>query len=137
MGFNPVKRRAEKWMSKNKKTDIKFDIRLFDNRMYSVKFNMTVPADIITKLAEWMLKRQGVKEKVNLREFEVDERLHGKVLKGFKKAIDDVERQVKKDIQSFKFITFTVEKFKYTAIDNKKYDVKMLLKGDYAIVSDF
>lgn len=130
-----VKRRAERWMTKNKKSDIKYDIRLFDNRTYIVKFTMLVDANVITKLAEWMIKRQGVKENVDLKEFEVDERLHGKVLKGFRKAIDDVEKQVQKDVHNFKFITFLVHKFKYIKKTEKEYEVNMVLKGDYTIAA--
>jgi hypothetical protein len=94
---------------------------------------MTVPSDIITKLAGWMLAKQGVNEKVNLSEFEVDKRLHAKVLKGFGKTIDEVEKQVKKDISGFKLVTFIVEKFTYKDIGDQKYLVKMILNGDYVI----
>jgi hypothetical protein len=126
-------KRAERWMAKNKQTDINYDIRLYENRTYRVSFQMTVPSDIITKLAGWMLAKQGVNEKVNLSEFEVDKRLHAKVLKGFGKTIDEVEKQVKKDISGFKLVTFIVEKFTYKDIGDQKYLVKMILNGDYVI----
>jgi hypothetical protein len=128
-----IRKRAEKWVTKNIKSDIKYDIRLFDNRLYKVTFQMTVPSDIITKLAGWMLAKKGVKEKVNLSEFEVDARLHGKVLKGFRETINKVEKQVMADIAGFRFVTFIVDKFVYKDIGENKYSVTMILKGDYTI----
>lgn len=134
MKSNLIRKRAEKWMGKHKKTDIRYDIRLFDNRQYSVKFKMKAPSDIISKLAEWMLKRQGVNEKIEMSSFNVDERLHGKALKGFRVAVNDVERQVKNDVHGFKFVTFVVDEFKYDKIDEKNYLVKLKLIGDYVIL---
>jgi len=126
-----MKKRAEKWMSKNKKTDIMYDIRLYDNDQFRIKFNLEVPSDVITKLAGWFLKRKGINSKVTLDEFDVDERLYGKILKGFGKTIREVEKDTAKDIPGFKIVAMTIKNFKYKAMSNKKYRVDLWIQGDY------
>ena len=119
-------------MEKHKKTDIKYDIHCFDNRQYKIDFEMSVPADIISKLAEWFIKRQGSNQKIDMNEFEVDERLYPKVLKGFRKAIDEVEKKTQKDMPGFHFITIRINRFKYNKVSEDTYRVFIVIVGDYA-----
>ena len=130
MGF--VEKRAEKWMEKHKKTDIKYNIHCYDNRQYLIDFQMSVPSDTISKLAEWFLKRQGSNQKVDMDEFEVDERLYPKVLKGFKKAINEVEVKTQKDMPGFHFITIRIKNFKYKKVSEDTFRVYIVIVGDYA-----
>jgi len=128
-----VKKRAAKWVEKHQKTDINFDIRLYDNRRYMVKFNMEVTADTISKLAEWFLKRKGINKSIELNEFSVDERLYGKVLKGFRKAIDDVEKNTAEDINGFRFLNVSIKDFKYKKKNKEKYEVVLKIEGDFTL----
>lgn len=120
-------------MQKQKKTDIKYDIRLFDNRQFSLKFTMQAPADIITKLAKWMAKKQGETANMSIAEFAVDERLNPKILKGFRKSIEQVEKKVKKDIAGFSFVTFHIDECTYKKAAEKKFNVKIRISGDFVI----
>ncbi|MFW6121187.1 MAG: hypothetical protein ACOC80_09865 [Petrotogales bacterium] len=128
-----VKRRAEKWMAKNKQSDINYDIRLFDNHTFFLDFDLIVPAGIINTLAEWFMKRKGVDAKADIDSFDVDERLHGKVLKGMRKTIQEVEKKTEKDLPGFKFITIVVDKFKYKRISQENYGVDIKFKGDFVM----
>jgi hypothetical protein len=123
-------------MEKHKKTDIKYDIHVYDNRQYLVDFSMMVPADIIAKLAEWFVKKQGSNQKIDIDEFEVDERLYPKVLKGFKKAINEVELKTQKDMPGFHFVTIRIKNFKYKRAAEDVFRVFITVIGDYAFASD-
>ena len=126
------RRKADKWMQRHQKTKMNYDIRLFDNRMFFLSFTMQAPADIITKLAKWMAKRKGA-DAFTMKEFSVDERLHSKVLKGFRKAIDEVRKKTAKDIPGFDILTLSVDDFKYVENGEGKYDVKLKLSGNYVV----
>jgi len=126
------RKRAEKWMGKHHKTDIHYDIRLYDTEEFRIKFDLEVPSAIITKLAAWFLKRKGLNANVTMDEFDVDERLYGKVLNGFKKTIKEVEQDTAKDLPGFKIVTMKVKSFKYKEIPNtEKFRVDLWIQGDY------
>jgi len=127
-----ARRRADKWMEKHKKSELRYDIRLFDNRQFFLEFTMKAPSDIITKLAKWMAQRQGT-DVFYMDKFSVDERLHTKMLTGFKKSITEVEKKTAKDIPGFGIIHMKIDDCTYEESAPSTYDVHIKISGDYAI----
>lgn len=127
------RRVADRWMKKHKKSEIKYDIRLFDNRMFSLSFTMQAPSDIITKLAKWMAKKREDAQAMTMKEFAVDQRLYPQLLNGFRKAITEVEKKTKKDIPGFGIVTLQIEDTTYKETGDNTYDVHVKMMGDYTI----
>lgn len=126
-----MERVANKFFSRKKKP-VKYDIRLFDNRTYKVAFKTRIPATWITSVAKYLMQKSRVSEAESLREFEVDEKLHPKIVRKLKAQIDDVAKQVQADLPKFAIHTVKVEKFKYTK-ENDMYRLDIELTGHYGL----
>lgn len=124
--------RLAKGFFAKKKRPVKYDIRLFDNRTYKVFLITRIPATWITSVAKYLMAKSKVNEAENLREFEVDERLHPKIVKKLKSQIKDIEIQVRADMPQFAIHTVKVDQFKYTK-DGQEYRLDIILTGHYGI----
>lgn len=126
-----MKRNAEGWFRKQKKR-VDYDIRLFDNREYMLAFTTTIPANWLSGVAKYLLKKSQQSEAERLNEFEVDERLNPRIVNKLRKHLKEVEEQVRKDINTFRIHTIKVEKFNYKK-NGDNYDVDIRLRGHYGV----
>lgn len=104
----------------------------FENRTFRCDFDMTVPADWVMKLADWFLKKQGSQETVTMDSFEVPEKLYGKTLKQFKKALFEAQEETAKKIKGFHILTMRIQNFRYTKDPFKnEFKVELSIAGDF------
>jgi hypothetical protein len=116
------------------KTDIKYKMHVFKDRRFRCDFDMIVPSDWITKLANWFIKRQTSQENVSIDSFEVPEQLYGKVLKQFKLFILEAQQKTAEKLPGFHLVTLHIEKFTFNKIQNKeKFFVEISIGGDYLL----
>jgi len=126
--------RAQEKLAKSffsrKKKPVRYDIRLFDNRMYRVTLKTVIPASWIADVAKYLIQKSNMGEAEAMKEFEVDEKLHPKIVKRMKAQMKDIESQVSEDIPAFKMHTVKVEQFKYTK-EGENYRLKIKLTGHF------
>jgi len=130
-----IDRRASRWVEKKAKTNIHYEMHVFKDRQFRCDFDMKVPSDWITKLADWFIKKQGAKENLSIDSFEVPESLHGKVLKQFKFFILEAQEKTARQLPGFHLVTLHIERFKYNKIQGKdEFFVEISIGGDYSTV---
>ncbi|MCJ7458338.1 MAG: hypothetical protein MUP17_05045 [candidate division Zixibacteria bacterium] len=127
-------KRASRWMEKRVKTNIHYQMHVFADRRFRCDFDMQVPSDWITTMANWFVKRQTSQENVSLDSFEVPEQLYGKVLKQFRLFIIEAQQKTAEKMPGFHLVTLRIQKFTYNKIPNKEeFFVEISISGDYLL----